>query len=142
MAHCEAEHAVFINRSGDEVFAFLADAENDPKWRPGVLSIRRTSGNGLGAAYEQHVAGPLGRSIRADIVITEFQPGSSIAFQTTAGIVRPAGRYELRQRDGGTAVLFRLTAEARGLKSVLTPMIRRTMQREVAHLDDLKRVLE
>lgn len=142
MAHCKVEDSVLIHRPVDEVFAFLADAENDPKWRSGVLDIRRTGGSGVGTTYEQHVAGPRGRPIRADIVITEFQPSSTIAFQTTAGPVRPVGRYELRKEDGDTAVLFRLEAEVRGLKAVLAPMIRRTMRREVAHLADLKRVLE
>ncbi|NUP74610.1 MAG: hypothetical protein HOQ07_08175, partial [Sinomonas sp.] len=36
-----ASGSVVISRPIGEVFAFFADAENDPTWRSGVKSIRR-----------------------------------------------------------------------------------------------------
>jgi uncharacterized protein YndB with AHSA1/START domain len=62
-----AEREVTIERPVEEVFAFLANPENDPQWRRGVLDIRRVSGEGAGAVYEQGVKGPMGRRIAADI---------------------------------------------------------------------------
>ncbi len=37
MAH--AEHTVTIARSAEEVFDFVADGTNTPRWRPTVLDI-------------------------------------------------------------------------------------------------------
>ena len=61
-----AENSIVINRPRSDVFAFVADHENDPKWRPGVLDIKRASGEGQGAVYTQGVQGPMGRRIDAD----------------------------------------------------------------------------
>jgi len=55
-----AEHEVTIARPVAEVFAFVADGLNAPKWRPGVLDISLASGTGLGSVYKQGVKGPGG----------------------------------------------------------------------------------
>ena len=49
MAH--AENSITINRSAADVFTFLLDGANNPRWRPGVLDIRHDSAApaGLGA---------------------------------------------------------------------------------------------
>ena len=90
-----ATHETTIDRPPERVFSFLADAENDVKWRPGVLDISHTSGSGVGARYRQGVKGPMGRRIAADIEITELEPNELIAFRALEGPVRPTGRYEL-----------------------------------------------
>ena len=63
-----------INRPRSDVFAFVADHENDPTWRPGVLDIKRASGEGQGALYTQGVKGPMGKRIDADFEVTAYQP--------------------------------------------------------------------
>ena len=40
----EAQHQVTIRRPVSEVFAFLADGLNGPKWRTGVLALAHVSG--------------------------------------------------------------------------------------------------
>jgi hypothetical protein len=69
-----ASHSVTINRSASEVFAFVADGEDAPRWRSGVLDIQRVSGHGVGAVYRQGVRGPAGRRITADYEVTAYQP--------------------------------------------------------------------
>ena len=48
-----ATASVTIARPPDVVFAFVADGERGREWRPGVLDIRRISGDGVGARYAQ-----------------------------------------------------------------------------------------
>jgi uncharacterized membrane protein len=138
----EASGQIVIRRAVSDVWAFLADPENDPTWRGGVIEIKRVAGDGLGARYEQRVKGPGGRPVAADIEITELTPDTAIGFRATAGPVRPSGRYELRTAPDGTAVRFSLTVELRGPKKLMTPMVKKTMQAEVANLERLKQVLE
>lgn len=138
----EASGEVVIARAVGDVWAFLADAENDVRWRDGVITIRRVSGDGVGARYEQRVKGPGGRPVRADIEIIEATPGTAIGFRGTAGPVRPTGRYALRPVPDGTLVQFSLRADLDGVRRLMTPMVRRAVQSEVANLDRLKRVLE
>ena len=137
-----ASNEIVIDRPRDDVFAFLADPENDPQWRSGVLDLKRVSGSGVGARYRQGVKGPGGRRISADIEITDLTPGQSISFRTLTGPVRPGGRYVLSAAGAGTRVRFELEADMKGLKRVMAPMVQKTMNNEVGQLDQLKRVLE
>jgi uncharacterized membrane protein len=137
-----ASNDILIDRPCDDVFAFLADPENDPQWRSGVLDLKRVSGRGVGARYAQGVKGPGGRRIAADIEITELKPSATIAFRTIAGPVRPRGRYLLATADGGTRVRLELEADVRGFKRLMAPMVQKTMNDEVAQLARLKAVIE
>lgn len=137
-----ASSEIVINCPLEDVFAFLADPENDPQWRSGVLDLKRVSGRGIGACYSQGVKGPGGRRIPADIEITELTPGETIAFQTVTGPVRPRGRYTLGAADSGTRVRFELEADLTGLKRLIGPIVQKTMNNEVRQLDRLKRTIE
>jgi uncharacterized membrane protein len=137
-----ATATVRIERRASDVFALLADAENDPLWRPGVIEIVRVSGDEVGTIYGQKVAGPAGRPVQADIEITAYEPDRILAFRTTTGPVRPHGRYELTAIGDATEVRFTLTAELRGVKRAMGPIVTKTMRSEVANLDRLKSVLE
>jgi uncharacterized protein YndB with AHSA1/START domain len=137
-----AENSVVINRPRSEVFAFVADHENDPKWRPGVGDIKRASGEGQGAIYTQGMKGPMGKRIDADFEVTAYQPDTLLAFRTLAGPVRPEGSFRFEDADGGTRVTFSLNADLAGAKKLMAPMVGKSMRGEVAALDNLKRVLE
>jgi carbon monoxide dehydrogenase subunit G len=138
-----ASHSVIIRRPVDDVFAFVADGEKCPQWRPGVLDIQRVSGEGVGTRYAQGVKGPMGRRIAADYTITVFEPNRRIEFQTVTGPARPHGRYDFEPADGGTRLAFSLDAELTGLrKLILGGPVQKTMDAEVRTLDNLKRVLE
>lgn len=139
----EARHAVTIRRPAAEVFAFLADGLDGPKWRPGILDIAHLSGSGVGATYKQGVKGPGGRRVDADYRITDFEPSSRLAFEAIAGPVRPTGEYVLEDVDGATRLTFALRAELSGIKKVLMGRaVQRTMNSEVEATERLKTLLE
>jgi uncharacterized membrane protein len=138
----EASNSVVIHRPAADVFAFLADGENNPRWRSGVIDIRRKAGDGQGAVYEQGVKGPFGRRVAADYEVTDFEPSRRLAFRAIAGPVRPEGSYELEDADGGTRVTFTLRFTPHGFSRLMAPMVARTMRAEVDQLDRLREVLE
>jgi carbon monoxide dehydrogenase subunit G len=138
-----ASYSVTIRRPVDDVFAFVADGEKCLQWRPGVLDIKRMSGDGVGTRYAQGVKGPMNRRISADYEITMFEPHRRIEFQTVTGPARPHGRYDFEAVDGGTRLTFALDAELTGLRKLLMGgAVQKTMDSEVRNLDNLKRVLE
>ena len=139
----QASYSVTINRPIEDVFAFIAAGERCPEWRPGVIDIKKLSGEGVGSKCAQGVSGPMGRRIQADYTITVFTPSTRLEFQTTTGPARPHGRYDLEVADGGTRLTFSLDAELTGIRKLfMNSAVQRTMDSEVRTLDNLKRVLE
>jgi uncharacterized protein YndB with AHSA1/START domain len=139
-----ARREVTIGRPLHEVFAFVADGENDPKWRGAVLDVERVSGDGPGpgAKYRQGVKGPFGRRTPADTEVTEFEPQRRVAFRVTAGPVRPEGSYDFARDEHGTRLTFELRCELKGLKKLMSGPVQKSMDAEMRNLDELRRVLE
>ncbi len=143
----QASYSITINRPVGDVFAFVADGEQCPRWRPGVLDITRAGGastGGVGTRYLQGVKGPMGRRISADYEITVYEPDRRIEFKTVAGPARPHGSYEFASTDdGGTKLTFALDATLSGIRGMfMGGAVQRTMDDEVKTLDNLKRLLE
>ncbi len=110
MAHAQA--AVNVYRSAQEVFDFLADGTNNPKWHPGILNVQKvTDGDvGVGTRFAQTIQGKgrFSRPVRADYEITVFEPGQILGFKLTAGPLRAEGRYMIGSDEGTTTVQFDL----------------------------------
>lgn len=139
----EATNRVSIQRSAEDVFAFVADGLNAQRWRSGVLDIELASGSGVGAIYRQGVAGPGGRRIAADYEVTAHEPPSRVAFRTIAGPVRPNGEFLVAAEDDGSTLTFTLSADLSLFKRVVMGgMVQKTMDAEVAALAKVKSILE
>ncbi|WP_433678548.1 SRPBCC family protein [Nocardia sp. CA-119907] len=116
-----------------EVFAFFADAANSTRWRAGVEKITADAPPLVGTVYRQRVAGPGGRTVSADVRITEFEPERKIVLQGISGPLRPIVEYTFEAIDGGTRVTFSLAASLTDLKKLLmAAAVQRTMDAEVA----------
>jgi uncharacterized protein YndB with AHSA1/START domain len=134
---------VTISRPVNEVFAFIADGLNGPKWRSGITDIALVSGSGVGATYKQGVKGPGGRRVDADYRVTAYEPNSRLAFEAIAGPVRPTGEYILEPVADGTRLTFVLQAELGGIKRLLmSGAVQKTMDAEVEATEKLKSLLE
>lgn len=139
-----AANTVTIGRPIDEVYEFLADGTNNPKWRPGVLDITPPGGGpAVGAVYGQGIKGPRGKRIDGDYRITDLTRPSRLAFEVVAGPARPTGIFDLSESGpGATTVRFGLDPKPHGVMKLMSGMIAKTMAEEVACLANLKSVLE
>jgi uncharacterized membrane protein len=75
----EFENTIRIDRPVEEVFAFLSDFENIPKWNYYVLEVRQLSEGliGVGTTYHQ-----VRKSDQQDLRVIEFEPGHTVAVKT------------------------------------------------------------
>jgi uncharacterized membrane protein len=75
----EFENTIRIDRPVNEVFAFLSDFENIPKWNYYILEVRKLSDNpsGVGTTYHQ-----VRKSDEQDFRIIAFEPNHSLAVKT------------------------------------------------------------
>ncbi|WP_347108673.1 SRPBCC family protein [Paenarthrobacter sp. S56] len=139
-----AAHEVVINRDAMTVYAFLMDGLNNSLWRSGVRSMALRSGvrGQKGAVYQQTLTGPGGRPIAADFEITEARPGAEVRFEVVAGPARPSGGYYLSTEGKTTRLRFALEYHPKGLQKLMNSMIQKTMEAEVAQLEQLKTVIE
>src|SRR3954452_4879030 len=117
MAHAFSGSAV-VDRPIDEVFAFLADGTNDPKFSPRVQEIRKTTDGpaGVGTVYESTVKDAGMKSSRT-FEITEFEAPTKIrwAERSKNACTVPEGGYDLEGvADGQTKVTIRNTFDRHG----------------------------
>lgn len=139
-----AAYEVVISRDAMTVYGFLMDGMNNSLWRSGVRSISLRSGvrGQKGAVYQQTLTGPGGRPIAADFEITEARPGAEVRFAVVAGPARPTGGYYLSTEGKTTRLRFALEYHPKGLQKLMNGMIQKTMESEVAQLEQLKTVIE
>jgi hypothetical protein len=136
MAH--ASQVTTVDRPIAEVFAFLADGLNDPKWRPDVTSISHVSGSGVGTIYAQSMKGPGGRTIKGDFRVTRSDAPTNFDFEVIAGPARPLGSFVLRElSSGSTEVTFTMDLKPHGLMVLMTPMINKQVRAEVGNIANL-----
>ena len=75
-----------IRRRAEDVWHFIADMSNNPRWQKGMQSCEWTSDPPLrlGSTYDQR-ARFLGRDIVSSFKVTEFVEGEHIRIITTGG---------------------------------------------------------
>lgn len=106
------ENRVEVNRPPAEVFKFIADLCNEPRYVPNVLETEKVSDGptGVGTKYREVTRIMLGRKAVATYEITQYDPPTTFAFRGTSGRSRFRGKWVLEATDDGTLAKF--TAEA------------------------------
>jgi uncharacterized protein YndB with AHSA1/START domain len=91
-----------ITRPVGEVFAYLADAENLPRWNYAIEQTRKISPGpvGVGTVYRQTRTIP--RRSQEDFEIIVFQPPGQLAFDGTFGSFKARTSYLLEAVADGT----------------------------------------
>jgi uncharacterized protein YndB with AHSA1/START domain len=158
------EETIFIDRSPEDVFDFVSDVENEPKWQaevaeskwsedagqpgggPDVAGAGRSRGQGAGdrgrRARTENVF--LGRRVTIVGEIAEYQPPTRIEWNVTEPFSMHA-ETSVRPEDGGTRLT--MTAEPGDFGSIFgrlaTAMIVRMYGRQLrCDMKNLKDLLE
>jgi carbon monoxide dehydrogenase subunit G len=137
------EHTEQIHRPVEEVFAFLADPTNLPRWQMSLIAVRPHRNGPLRPGVEvTETRRFLGRTMETTWVCTEHRPSRRSVIESDEGPVPFRGIWDL-EADGG-ATRFTWTLETGGLAARLANAVAaRIARQELA--DDalrLKRLLE
>lgn len=138
------EESIVINRSPDDVFAFLAVRDNDPVWMSAVLESEWLDGAGpvaLGRRGRMAMK-MFGRRIEYVDEVTAYEPGRQIAHRTIEGPFDLNTACLCEPADGGCRVT--VVAEAdRMVGRILDPLVASLIRRGFsADLSKLKAILE
>ncbi len=123
---------VVIDRPIEEVFAFLADGENDPKFSSRVLEIaKRTDGPpGVGTVYASTVK-DAGMKTKREFELTEFEAPRKIRWAETSKnlVTAPEGGYDLSPAGDGTSVTFFNVLEGHGPGALIAGLALRSARK-------------
>jgi uncharacterized membrane protein len=136
------EISIVINRPVEEVFAFLSNLENSPKYISGSVETKKTSEGpvGVGTTYRT-VRKFLGRRIEEETELTAYEPNRRIASKGKAGPITAEGQVTFERVNGSTRVTVTMVAEPGGFfklaQPLLVSMAKRQFEADVANLKDL-----
>ena len=136
----EFENTVYIDRPIGEVFKFLSDFENIPKWNYYVLEVRQLSESpiGIGTTYHQ-----VRKTDEQDFRITQFEPNHMVAVKTLPQSSPSFERRFTLYEEGNTTRLRDEWKLDTGRPAILERLALRRVKSAVAHnLAKLKKLLE
>jgi uncharacterized protein YndB with AHSA1/START domain len=140
-------HSVEIDRSPEDVFAYVIDPGTFTEWQSTVVSAHAEDGQPAHIGSRVVMTRKLGgREQTMTSAITELDPPRSYAFRIIDGPVRAIGKGRFEPLDGGarTRLTFELDFEGHGIGKVLVPLVvRRQASKEMPQSHaQLKRCLE
>jgi hypothetical protein len=122
MAHGFSGSAV-IDKPIDQVFAFLAEGTNDPKFSPRVQEIRKTpeGPSGVGTVFESTVKDAGMKSSRKfELTVVEAPTKIRWAERSKNSVTVPEGGYDLEEiSDTQTKVTVHNTLEGHGIGKLI-----------------------
>ncbi|HEY7485838.1 MAG TPA: SRPBCC family protein [Streptosporangiaceae bacterium] len=136
-----------IHRSPTDVFAFIADFRNMPKWYEAVESVAATTAGPMGTGARFHMVRSLpGGLARNDVELTSYQPYDEVTFASINGPTPFRYRYRLQPITTGTRLTLDGDISADGLPGpaarlggIANQLFKQGMKK---NLRELKRVLE
>jgi uncharacterized membrane protein len=138
------EVSVMINRPIEEVFAYVANPENEPLWQSGVLESGLVGEGPMGVgAKTKEVRKLLGQRLESIAEVTAYEPNAKIAFKSTSGPVRYEAWYTFEPVDAGTKFTMVGEADTGGFFKLAEGLVVRQFEKEMqTSLAALKDILE
>ena len=135
--------SVRIERPLEDVFAYLSDPENFPRWNSAVRTVRPTAPErALGSTYAMTRDLTTGRA-ENELEITSLEPPHEFAIRTLSGPTPFVYRYRLTPNNGSTLLELDAEVELSGAAALLGPLARRAVKGGVEeNFATLKSVLE
>ena len=127
---------ITIPRSRPEVFAFISDVGNMPRWVSGVTAARLVSEVMAEGARFVCEYRPNLRSEPIEMEVVSFEPPESYCTKSRRGPFQFEGCVSLSEVEGGTEVTNTIEAGPDSLSTrlatlLLGPLLRRSMQRRL-----------
>jgi uncharacterized protein YndB with AHSA1/START domain len=134
-----------VRAAPEEVFGFLANLENWPRWQSDMKLTTLAEGHRgeVGAVY-RYLSKAMGMTFDSTVRLTRVDVPREVAFEGDwTGMIRPNGRYLVEPAPEGSRVTLNPRPEVRGIGRIMEPLIAfmgRRLNRE--HLEALRKELE
>jgi uncharacterized membrane protein len=138
------ERNIFINRPPQEVFDFMSDPTNDPKWRDSAISAEWTSEGppGVGSTVRS-VDKILGREMESTSEITAWDRPHRWGQKSVGGPMPYEMTVKFEAKEQGTQLTLNGNVEPSGFFKIAEGLVRKQLEKQFdTDLNGLKRVLE
>jgi uncharacterized protein YndB with AHSA1/START domain len=136
----EITRSIVIDRSREEVFAYVADARNDPHWCPKVVSTELADSDGLYAVVHKPIPGRPAREM--SMTCRSQEPPARIEWYEDDGSDTFQVTYTLEDVNGSTRFTQQSIASL-STSRLLAPVMRHGIGRDIdKQLKRLKATLE
>jgi len=140
------EARMVINRPVADVFAFVANLENLPRWDTDFQEAKQLAStpDGVGAMYQCLLKYPGGKTATQKVETTEYAVNKKITYESEpTKIAKARISIQFESVSEGTKITSLLQPEFYGLFRFFEPMMARAIRKShTAHLSNLKPLLE
>ena len=112
------EKSVFINRPQQEVFDFVTDLSNDPKWQSSIESVERVSDGPIGVGS-------------TEIQMTSYDPPRQSRVKAVSGPIPFENTHTFKEQNGGTLLTFTGQAEIGGFFKMAEGLAGKQLEKQI-----------
>ena len=142
MARIEGE--IIIERPIEEVFDFVADERNEPRYNPRMLSAELVSEEpiGVGSRFRAELKTP-GRTMSMTVQFTDFDRPRRLASTTHSSMMQTNGALTFEPQEDGTLMRWSWDVQPHGPMRVIPAAVGLIGRRQEQRIwGNLKRLLE
>ena len=135
------EKSVVINKPIAQVFAYVTDGSNAPKWQGGLEAVEGQASS-VGSQYTE-VRKFMGREMRSVMELTALEPNTRWAAKVVKGPVPYEVSVQFEPSGGGTRLTTRVNGEPTGFFKVAEGMVKGQLEKSIEEDNNrLKKILE
>jgi hypothetical protein len=137
-------YSAHIQRTPEELFGYMLDFSNNPRWRSLVRKVEVVGGGPVRLGSElRSTLDVMGKISTAVSEVWSFDPPRRFGLRNTASNITGQFEYTLAPAAGGTQITFTCDIKPHGLMWLMLPLLLRSNRaRYVDQLDRLKRAAE
>ena len=142
MAHVEGQ--IIIHRPVDEVFDFVADERNEPRFNPQMRRVEKTSAGpiGVGTTFSAESTSR-GQPVEMTIAFTDYERPRRLTSSTHLSNMDIQGTLTFDPVPEGTQMRWFWELKSRGMPKLITPLVALIGRRQERSIwTGLKRYLE
>jgi uncharacterized protein YndB with AHSA1/START domain len=133
-----------INRPVEDVFRFVEDGNNMPRWDPDLIKATKTSEGpmAVGTTFHLDIKPFMGETEGTGSVIA-YEPNKLIELEWDMGKLKPHVHHIFTYDGASTTFTRRIQMDPSGVLRLIQPIMRLMIRkRNVQHLATLKRLIE
>jgi uncharacterized protein YndB with AHSA1/START domain len=138
------DKSIIINRPVEEVWKFISNVENIPKWNRGTRKGRVTSDGSVGVGSTvQYLRQFLGRQMLVKLSVSEYIPNKMIVLKLSARRITAQTGFTFGSVEGGPRLTHPSEMELGGLWKLITSILNPMLERDgLEDMANIKRLIE